>query len=133
MSRRPVLAALLAALLLVGACSSGDDEQPQVVDGDGGGSMLENPEAGEDPIAPPETVVGLPDPCLLVPTAEVATVTGEDVVSSTLSPLTSTSAVCDHVVDDAGSVGTAIGITTEEGEADLDLHTSVEDATAVGG
>jgi hypothetical protein len=125
--------ALAIAALLAAGCSSGDDEQPPVIEGEGGEGQLENPDAGDDPVTPPETVAGLPDPCRLVPGEEVADVTRQDVVTSTLAPLSPTSIVCDHVVDEAGSVGTAIGLMTEGADEDLELHTSVQDATAVDG
>lgn len=130
--RRTIAVVAASILVLVGASCSDADDEPPVIEGDGTLGQLENPD-GVESFTPPETVPGLADPCALVTSEEVASITGEVVVSTERSPLSATDVVCDHIVDDLGSVGTAVRISTEGADEELELHTSVEDAEPVAG
>jgi hypothetical protein len=125
---------LLVLVLLLGACGSGDDgPEPEVVEGDDGPAQVTNPEADSSETTSAEPLEDVPNPCELVSGTEVAEVTGQDVSTTAYQQLGPTSVTCNHLVDDDGTVGAAVGISTGGAQAELDTYRDLDDTEAVDG
>jgi len=115
--------------VLVGCGGSDDDQEPVVVD-DSLPAQVTNPDAG-DALVDDELLADVPNPCELVTEAEVADTTGQDVQSTAYQQLGPAEASCNHLFDEEGTVGTAIGVTVEQAEAALETYDDLDD-TEVG-
>ena len=128
-----LLPTLLVLAVLLGACSGGDDgPDPEVVEGEGP-AQVTNPEAAGSETTSAEPLEDVPNPCELVTGAEVAEVTGQDVSTTAYQQLGPASVTCNHLTDDAGTVGAAVGISTEGADAELETYGELEDTEPVDG
>lgn len=125
------LAVPLVAVVLLAACGGGDEPEPRVVEGEGA-EQVTNPDADADGGAgDDEPVAGVPNPCDLVTVAEVEQIGQLEVSSTRYQQLGPGSVSCNHQVDAEGTVGTSVGISVEQAEAELATYDELEDTEAV--